>query len=247
MSRATAAVSPPAQPGGETAARTGPFLLVADPQAELDGLAEHGITVVQCDDGMEALLRIGAEQPDVLLLGADLPGLDAVTLITTLRRRMDLRIIFGVGASDAEIAIKALQAGATACVVKPYRITELLPLLQVPPSAEAPLRVGDVELDAKAHVVRVRGEPVHVPLREFDLLAYLMANAGRVVTRHEISRHVWASSIEPPNNTIAVHIKRLRRRLGDSEKSPRIIHTVRGVGYRYAQPDEPPAEVAGNL
>ncbi|MEV0621910.1 response regulator transcription factor [Nonomuraea sp. NPDC050404] len=239
MRRATAAAVPtPVQRTGEATTRNGPVLLVADPDTELGDLSQYGVHVVHCADGVEALLRIGAEQPDILLLGADLPGIDAVTLITTLRRSMDLRIIFGARAGDADIAIKALQAGASACVARPYRIQELLPLIQVIPGAEARLRVGEVELDQNAHVVRVCGEPVHVPLREFELLAFLMRNAGRAVTRQEISRQVWHSSASPPNNTIAVHIKRLRRRIGDDEKHPVIIHTVRGVGYRYALPDE---------
>ncbi|MET9240918.1 response regulator transcription factor [Nonomuraea sp. NPDC003709] len=242
MSRATAAVSLPAQCGSEEAPRTGPVLLVADPQAELGGLAQHGVTVVQCNDGMEALLRIGAERPDILLLGPDLPGIDAVTLIATLRRQMDLRIIFGAGAEDAEVAMRALQAGATACVARPYRIPELLPIIQVTASSDMLLRVGEVELDELAHVVKVSGQPIHVPLREFELLAYLMRNAGRVVTRSEISRKVWHSSVAPPNNTIAVHIKRLRRRIGDDEKNPTLIHTVRGVGYRLALIEDPAEE-----
>lgn len=239
MSRANAAaaVSLSTPRSSKDSTKAGPLLLVADPHAELEGLAEHGVTVVRCSDGMEALLHIGADQPDILLLGADLPGIDAVSLIATLRRRMDLRIIFGAGDGDASIALQALQAGATACVARPYRIPELLPLMHVTPGSDEPLRIGEVELDELAHVVRISGEPVHVPLREFELLAYLMRNAGRVVTRHEISRHVWHSTVSPPNNTIAVHVKRLRRRIGDDEKNPTRIHTVRGLGYRYVLPE----------
>ncbi|MFB4282230.1 MULTISPECIES: response regulator transcription factor [unclassified Nonomuraea] len=201
-------------------------------------LSAHGVTVTHCADGVEALLRIGAAQPDVLLLSADLPGIEAVTLITTLRRSMDMTIIVGVGPGDAELAMRALHAGATACVARPYRSSELLPLINASSNPSAPLLVGEVELDEVAHVVRVCGEPVHVPLREFELLAYLMKNAGRVVTRHEISRHVWHSTVSPPNNTIAVHIKRLRRRIGDDEKRPTHILTVRGVGYRLVLPEQ---------
>ncbi|MFG1697207.1 response regulator transcription factor [Nonomuraea sp. NPDC049309] len=240
MSHASAApVSLPTQRGSEETARIGPLLLVADPHAELAELSQHGVTVVHCRDGVEALLRIGAEQPDILLLSVDLPDIDAATLISTLRRRMNLRIIVGVGAGDAEVAMRALQAGAAACVARPYRFSELLSLISAGPGLSGPLRIGEVELDQLAHVVKVRGQVVHVPLREFELLAYLMQNAGRVVTRTEISRDVWHSTVDPPNNTIAVHSKRLRRRIGDDEKSPTRIHTVRGVGYRFALPEEP--------
>ncbi|MGW3350787.1 response regulator transcription factor [Nonomuraea rubra] len=238
MSRATAAVPLRGQRDGAEPARTGPTVLVADPDAELSELSAYGVAVMHCDNGVEALLRIGAERPDVLLLTADLPGIEAVTLITSLRRSMNMTIIVGVGPGDAEIAMRALQAGATACVARPYRSSELLPLINAGSGPSAPLRVGGVELDEAAHVVRVCGEPVHVPLREFELLAYLMRNAGRVVTRHEISRQVWRSTVSPPNNTIAVHIKRLRRRIGDDEKNPALILTVRGVGYRLVGPEE---------
>lgn len=111
-----------------------------------------------CDNGAEALLRIGAERPDVLvLLTARLPGAEAVTLIITLRRSMNMTITVGVGPGDAEIAMERRRQG----------------------------------------------------------------HAGRVVTPHKISRHVWRSTVSPPDNTIAVHLKRLRRRIGDDEKTRR--------------------------
>jgi DNA-binding response OmpR family regulator len=239
MSQA-AAVSLSGERNSDDLPRTGPVLLVVDSHAELGDLSEHGVTVVHCADGVDALLRIGAEQADVLLLGVDLPDIETTTLITALRRTRRMPIIVGTGPADAEIAMRALQAGATACVARPYRASELLPLIQSTSGASVPMRVGEVELDQTAHVVRVRGKIVHVPLREFELLAYLMANAGRVVTREEITRNVWHSAVSPPNNTIVVHIKRLRSRIGDDEKDPVLLQTVRGVGYRLVLPDKSP-------
>ena len=90
--------------------------------------------------------------------------------------------------------------------------------------------VGKVELDVNAYQVKVDGRTVHLPLREFELLHYLMRNAHRTVTREQIMRHVWNSTDTTSTNTIAVHVKRLRARLGDNDDQ--LIQTVRGVGYR---------------
>ncbi|SEG91736.1 DNA-binding response regulator, OmpR family, contains REC and winged-helix (wHTH) domain [Nonomuraea solani] len=220
----------------------GPELLVADPDHGLTELAAQGITVVRAVDGPGALLRIGACPPDVLLVSARLPGIDPVTLIESVRRSLaTLPIILGTGPEDAELAMRALAAGATACVARPYRCKELLTLIHAThiPGSLPLLRVGDIELDQDAHVVRVAGAAVHVPLREYELLRYLMRNAGRVVTKHEITRKVWRSEGKPPNNTIVVHVKRLRRRLGDDERHPAILLTVRGIGYRITAGDPP--------
>lgn len=225
------------EPGDDAVDR--PILLVADPDEDLAALAEHGIAVIRSTDGPDALLRIGSASPDVLLVSARLPGIDAATFIQALRRRaLTMPIILGAGPDDADVVMRALAAGATACVAKPYRMQELLPLLHTTRSETSPppLRVGDIELDPIAHVVRVAGVPVHVPLREFELLHFLMANTGRVVTRLEIARHVWHSDVAPLHNTIAVHVKRLRNRVGDDQKNPAIICTVRGVGYRITAP-----------
>ncbi|MET9240915.1 hypothetical protein [Nonomuraea sp. NPDC003709] len=130
--------------------------------------------------------------PEIVLLSAQLPDIDAVTLITALRRMLTVPIIVGIGPSDAEITVHALQAGATACVARPYRNDELLRLITSlsRSGAPEPLRVGDVELDEAAHHVRVCGKDVHLPLQEFKLLRYLMVNAGRLVTMDAIARNV---------------------------------------------------------
>ncbi|GAA2209512.1 response regulator transcription factor [Nonomuraea monospora] len=231
MTHATAAPRPD-PPGASCDA---PVLLVADPDEDLRELAAHGITVVRAADGPSALISVGARPPDVLVVSARLPGVDPVTLINSVRRTLPvLPIILGTGTEDADIAMRALAAGATACVARPYRVRALLTLIRAAHGGAAVplLRVGDIELDQVAHVVRVGGEPVHVPLREFELLRFLMQNADRAVTKHEITRQVWRSDGRPPNNTIVVHVKRLRRRLGDDEKHPAILLTVRGIGYR---------------
>ncbi|MFG3441617.1 response regulator transcription factor [Nonomuraea sp. NPDC047897] len=221
-----------------------PVLLVADPDTtgvrELtDALGREGVEVTGVADGAQALLQAGALQPDVVLVSATIPLVGPVDFVRALRASRTMPVLLGVGEGHAELAVQALSAGATACVARPYRVHELLPLVQAAasgePGAGRPLVIGNVELDIGAYQVRVGGETVHLPLREFELLLYLMRNIDRTVTREQIMRHVWHSSADTvATNTIAVHVKRLRARLGDTDDT--MIQTVRGVGYRLVTP-----------
>ncbi|WP_101787661.1 response regulator transcription factor [Nonomuraea indica] len=221
-----------------------PVLLVADPDTtgvrELtDALGREGVEVTGVADGAQALLQAGALQPDVVLVSATIPLVGPVDFVRALRASRTMPVLLGVGDGHAELAVQALSAGATACVARPYRVHELLPLVQAAasgePGAGRALVIGNVELDVGAYQVRVGGEVVHLPLREFELLLYLMRNIDRTVTREQIMRHVWHSSADNvATNTIAVHVKRLRARLGDTDDT--MIQTVRGVGYRLVSP-----------
>ncbi|MGP4030033.1 response regulator transcription factor [Actinomadura sp. 3N407] len=225
-----------------------PLLLVADPDDGLGrelvlALAERGVEVAVTTDGAHALLRTGALHPDVVLVAANIPAVDAVTFVRAIRQSMSIPVIIGVGADDAQKAVRALAAGANVCVARPYRLPELLPLIQGIRSEGAPtdsgspvLECGAITLDPTAHVVRLNGKAVHMPLREFELLHYLIVNADRVISRSQIQAHVWRSD-KLITNTINVHIRRLREKLGDDPENPKIILTVRGVGYRLARPD----------
>ncbi|GII81582.1 putative response regulator [Sphaerisporangium rufum] len=230
---------PQAAPDLDGDDRPAPVLLVADPDAELvEGLAaameRESVRVAGVADGAQALLQAGALRPDVVLVSATLPVIGPVEFIRALRPARAVPVLLGVGEGHAEQAVQALAAGATACVARPYRVPELLPLVRSAftggTGPRGVLSAGGVELDAGAYQVRVGGRPVHLPLREFELLHYLMRNADRTVTREQIMRQVWHAPASMSTNTIAVHVKRLRARLGDHDD--RLIQTVRGVGYR---------------
>ncbi|MCF6476655.1 response regulator transcription factor [Nonomuraea sp. MG754425] len=220
--------------------RTKPVLLIADPDdAVVDEVASalerEGVAVMGVPDGAQGLLQAGALQPDVVLVSATLPVIDAVEFVRAVRRSRSVPVLLGVGEGHAEQAVRALAAGAAACVARPYRVPELLPFIQAAsPESRKILAVGAVELDVHAYQVRVAGRAVHLPLREFELLQYLMRNADRTVTREQIMRNVWHAATSTSTNTIAVHVKRLRARLGDQDD--RLIQTVRGVGYRLVTP-----------
>lgn len=200
-------------------------------------LLEHRVRVTVCTDGADALLQLGEADPDVLLVGASLPVIGGVAIVAAVRRRRQTPVIVGVGAEDSADAAAALAAGASACVRKPYRLQEILPLLQAsrPDLAVVPaslLRCGSVELDDASHEVRVAGRPVALPLREFELLRYLMRHQDRVMSPRELLDQVWGSDHSGDPSTLTVHVNRLRRRFGAAGATGDVIQTVRGVGYR---------------
>lgn len=248
----SAPVPPPSgAPDDEVRVRRteGPLrVLLVEPESEQShqlvlSLSGHDVDITVCVDGAEALLRVGLVRPDTLLTNAAPPEVDLETLVRVTRRAMDIPILIGVGPGDSQRAMRALAAGATACVNRPYRIPELSALLRgsLPGTEGSPaenaggpvaLRSGDLELDALGHRLFVDGQPVNLALREFGIMDFLLRHSGRVVSREELWTEVWRKPLPPVNNTIAVHIRRLRHKLGDSEAQPRFIHTVRGIGYR---------------
>ncbi|MEO3767268.1 response regulator transcription factor [Streptomyces sp. B8F3] len=230
----------PAIPGQ----RHGHVLLLADPDEQVahdlaEHLAGHQVKVVFCSDGAEALLQVGLQSPDALLVSAKLPLVPGARVVEVLRRRSATPVIIGVGPDDAEDAVEALTAGASACVARPYRPYEVLKMLGVASPAtydvDQTVASGPYSVNPATFEARVDGRLVQLPLREFKLLHLLVANAEKVVTRDQISAELWGGSA-PKSNTIAVHIRRLRDRIGDNPHDPRIILTVRNVGYRFVPP-----------
>ncbi|MCM3886343.1 response regulator transcription factor [Frankia sp. R82] len=226
-----------------------PALLIADSEVEqemLDAIVGGGVEVSVVADGALALLEIGLRQPDALIISARLPVVDGVTVVRTVRSvagHDDIPILLAVGPDDRPAAAAGLDAGASACVGKPYRVTEVLAMVgglrpdrsgaQPPhPGGTEVLRGGPVLLDRAAHEVRLDGTLVSVPPREFRLLALLLEQAGRVVPRETLLREVWGST-HTETNTLAVHVRRLRRRLGEAAGEPTVIESIRGVGYRF--------------
>jgi two-component system response regulator RegX3 len=211
-------------------------------QALEAGLEREGFRVRVARDGVEALALFGAVHPDIVLLDLMLPGIPGLDVCRQLRSRSSVPIIM-VTAKDAELdAIVGLEVGADDYVSKPYRIRELVArmraVLRRSPAnddagTDALLTVGELMLDQDRHEVRLRGRPVELPLREFEVLEVLMANAGRVVTRDALLDRVWGPGYQGEAKTIDVHIKRLRGRIEDDPANPSRITTIRGLGYRF--------------
>lgn len=203
--------------------------------------AANNVQLTICADGGEALLQAGLTRPDVVVVSSVLPVVDGVTVTRVLRRRRSTPVVIGVTQDDAASIAEALSAGAVSFVRRPYRFEELLRMLRAyhpgGDGGDEPrvLECGPLELDDSAHEVSVSGRPVALPLREYSLLRFLMQNANRAVSHAEIRDYVWGCPGD--SNTVSVHVRRLRVRLGDTAGEHALIHTVRGVGYQLQAPD----------
>jgi two-component system response regulator RegX3 len=163
-----------------------------------------------------------------------------------LRKRSQVPIIM-VTAKAAEIdTVVGLEVGADDYITKPYRLRELVarmravlrraPLDRAGELTEGALTVGDVSLDPDQHEVLIRGESVSLPLKEFELLHLLLANAGRVLPRETLIDRVWGNDYVGDTKTLDVHVKRLRAKIEDDPSVPTKIVTIRGLGYKYERP-----------
>lgn len=215
--------------------------LLADPDQKMaKALAlrfvHHNVNLSVCADGAEALLQAGLTEPDVLVVSSSLPVVNGATVARVLRRQRATPVIIGVAAGDVDAVTQALDAGAVSFVRRPYQFDELLRVLRAArpsdgdPEEPRVLECGPIRLDDVAHEVQVSGRRVVLPLREYNLLRYLMQNVNRVVSQAEIRERVWGYPGE--TNTVSVHVRRLRVRLGDTTERHGLIHTVRGVGYQ---------------
>jgi two-component system, OmpR family, response regulator RegX3 len=226
-------------------------LVVDDEQSYRDALTvaleREGFAVETAADGVEALERFDAVQPSLVLLDVMLPRVSGVDVCRQIRTRSRVPIIM-VTARNAEIdAVVGLEVGADDYVTKPFRLRELIArvraaLRRVPVGQEAVgdardvLEIGDVRIDVARHEVAVRGDLVALPLKEFELLELLLANAGRVLTRDVLIDRIWGPNYFGDTKTLDVHVKRLRTKVEEDPGHPTHIVTVRGVGYRFEKP-----------
>ena len=222
-------------------------LVVEDESSFVDaltvGLGREGFRVTVAEDGAEALDRFDAVRPDLVLLDVMLPKISGVDVCRQLRKRSQVPIIM-VTAKSAEIdTVVGLEVGADDYVTKPYRIRELVARMRAvmrrtSPDAAGELAagtivVGDVTLDPEEHRVTIGGEEVALPLKEFELLHLLLANAGRVLPRETLIDRVWGSDYVGDTKTLDVHVKRLRAKVEPDASNPERIVTIRGLGYKY--------------
>jgi two-component system response regulator RegX3 len=226
-------------------------LLVEDEESYVEalqvGLKREGFRLEVARDGFEALDRFDIVRPDIVLLDVMLPRISGIDVCRQLRKRSQVPIIM-VTAKSAEIdTVVGLEVGADDYVTKPYRIRELVARMravlrrntregggqEVGPGT---IVVGDVTIDPDEHLVTVHGEPMRLPLKEFELLHLLLANAGRVLPREVLIDRVWGSDYVGDTKTLDVHVKRLRSKLEADPANPQRIVTIRGLGYKYERP-----------
>lgn len=221
------------------------ILLVEDESALSEPLTylleREGFTVDIVEDGRTALDVFENGNYDVILLDLMIPEVPGTEVCRTIRQTSNIPIIM-LTAKDTEVdKVVGLELGADDYVTKPYSSRELLARINAllrrnsfnTADENAPLKAGNIVLDPDRHILMVAGEHVATPLKEFELLHYLMANSGRVLTRGQLIDHVWGSDYFGDTKTLDVHIKRLRTKIEADPAEPVHLVTVRGLGYRF--------------
>jgi two-component system, OmpR family, response regulator MprA len=204
-------------------------------QALQRSLRMEGYEVRAVADGRTAVEQGRSFMPDLVILDLGLPELDGVEVAKALRAEDDVPILILTARDALESRVEGLDAGADDYLLKPFERQELLARMRAllrrrPPRGSAPLRVGDLSLNADTHEV-IRGErSIELTQREFELLEYLMRNERIVISRQRLLDEVWGYDPFSTTNTIEVFVSNLRRKL-EAEDEPRLLHTIRGAGY----------------
>jgi DNA-binding response OmpR family regulator len=203
-------------------------------------LAHAGHEVTRCTDGECALDVVDELAPDLILLDIMLPGADGVEVAKTIRARgMNMPILMLTARSETQDVVRGFDAGADDYLRKPFEIPELLSRVRALLKRTEHDRNGDtyqaanVEIDPASRSVLVSGDPVNFTAKEYDLLEYMVTNAGRVISRDEILEKVWGGQHETDSNVIEVFVCHLRNKIGDENNQT--IRTIRGVGYFFAR------------
>jgi two-component system, OmpR family, response regulator RegX3 len=214
---------------------------LADPLAFL--LRKEGFEATVVGDGPSALAEFDRSGADIVLLDLMLPGMSGTDVCKQLRTRSSVPVIM-VTARDSEIdKVVGLELGADDYVTKPYSSRELIARIRAVlrrganedldgTGESGVLEAGPVRMDVDRHTVQVNGKPVTLPLKEFDLLEYLLRNSGRVLTRGQLIDRVWGADYVGDTKTLDVHVKRLRSKIEADPAKPEHLVTVRGLGYK---------------
>jgi DNA-binding response OmpR family regulator len=221
------------------------LLVVEDNRALAFGLRNNleieGYDVLVATDGLAGLELATRERPDLVILDLMLPQLDGFQVLRMLRARnarMPILILTARGREEEKV--RGLKLGADDYVTKPFGVLELLARVEAllrrsvspPPEREAPVRLGDLEVDPSSRIARLAGRRLDLAPKEFDLLWTLIKARGAAVSRAHLMERVWGYRADVLSRTIDTHVGELRRKLGDTGANPRLIHTVRKVGYR---------------
>ena len=221
------------------------ILVVEDEASFSDALSyvltKEGYEVVVADTGDGAIAIFDKGGADLVLLDLMLPGLSGTEVCRQLRSRSNVPIIM-LTAKDTEVdKVVGLELGADDYVTKPYSKAELIARIKavlrrqsdLSESIDPVLVAGPVRIDVERHQVNVNNESISLPLKEFELLEYLVRNSGRVLTRAQLIDRVWGSDYFGDTKTLDVHVKRLRAKIETDPANPVFIQTIRGLGYKF--------------
>ena len=222
------------------------ILIVEDEESVLDPLelllSKEGFTIETARDGREALEKFAKTNPDLILLDLMLPEVSGTEVCRQIRAKSQVPIIM-LTAKDTEVdKVVGLELGADDYVVKPYSKEELVARIKAVlrrNNADAfvnqggSISAGPVVIDVERHQVSINGENIALPLKEFELLEFLVRNSGRVLTRTQLIDRVWGSDYFGDTKTLDVHVKRLRAKIEKDPANPTYIQTIRGLGYKF--------------
>ena len=223
------------------------ILVVEDEASFSDALSyllgREGFDVRVADTGDGAIAEFDRHGADLILLDLMLPGLSGTEVCRQIRQRSNVPVIM-LTAKDSEVdKVVGLELGADDYVTKPYSTRELVARIRAvlrrqgedftDSVADGILTAGPVRMDVERHIVDVNNEQTALPLKEFELLEFLIRNSGRVLTRSQLIDRVWGSDYFGDTKTLDVHIKRLRAKIEADPANPNFIQTVRGLGYKF--------------
>jgi two-component system response regulator RegX3 len=205
-------------------------------------LGKEGYQVEVAETGTDAVAKFNKSGADLILLDLMLPGMSGTDVCKEIRAHSMVPIIMLTAKDDEVDTVIGLELGADDYVTKPYSSRELLARIKavlrrkgdfvLEEGQTTTVQVGEIKLDADRHIVSFKGENVQLPLKEFELLEFLMRNAGRVLTRIQIIDRIWGNDYVGDTKTLDVHIKRLRSKFEVDPANPELIQTVRGLGYK---------------
>jgi two-component system, OmpR family, response regulator len=211
-------------------------------------LTKEGYGVITAVDGLRALDAARKEKPDLIILDLMLPQMDGLEVCRIVRKDMIVPILMLTARAEEIDKIVGLEVGADDYMTKPFSMRELLARVramlrraemdkgqdrQTVPAGTGVIREGDLEIDLSRHSVQRKGVQVELNPREFDLLVFLVRNSGQVFSRDTLLEKVWGYDYAGDTRTVDVHMRWLRRKIEDDPDAPRLLTTVRGVGYKY--------------
>ena len=206
-------------------------------------LHDHGHVVTSVGSGMPALTAAVEHRPDVVLLDLGLPDVDGADVLSMLRAVSDVPVIIATARDDEADVVRLLDLGADDYVIKPFTAAQLNARIKAVlrrsgrADGDPAIVVGGLRIDTRSREVTVDGRAVDLARKEFDLLLVLARRSGEVVTKRDLLAEVWQQAWGGSDRTVDVHLSWLRRKLGESAKQPRYLHSVRGVGVRLVAPE----------
>ncbi len=210
----------------------------------LTTLTSEGYAVVEAKSGEEALEKMRSERPDLVLLDANMPGMSGLETCREIRRTSDVSIIMVTVRNTERDKVMALDAGADDYVVKPFGTEELMARIRAalrrsgPVDSPPPFASSDLTIDFTSRAVAVKGQPVRLTPKEFELLRYLAANQGKALAHRRLLQAVWGPDYGEETEYLRVFINQLRKKIEPNPRHPKYIHTEPWVGYRFDPPHE---------